>query len=203
MRRIDVKSIVVVLSTVLICSLIAFAEPQNNDSNIPRPSEQTIIKPVDSNDINHLIAALKNEDLSIRIKAIESLGRTRDIRAADALVSQLNDIYIFSELSETLRKMGKFSVRSLNNALTNENSYVRWRAAQVLGMIGDSNAVEPLIAALRDKDSVVSWAAAEALGEIRDVRAVEPLIVVLKNQDSFLSTHATMALGKIGDKRGC
>lgn len=44
--------------------------------------------------------------------------------------------------------------------LKDENSYVRWRAAETLGKIGDSRAVDPLIAAMKDKDEEVRMGAA-------------------------------------------
>jgi HEAT repeat protein len=52
----------------------------------------------------------------------------------------------------------------------------RCQAAQALGRIGDSAAVEPLIAALLDEDEDVRVDAAVALGQIADSRAVGPLL---------------------------
>jgi HEAT repeat protein len=51
---------------------------------------------------------------------------------------------------------------------------VRQAAAEALGQIGDTSAVEPLIAALRDASLGVRRAAADALGQIGDRRALEP-----------------------------
>jgi HEAT repeat protein len=65
------------------------------------------------------------------------------------------------------------------------NEYVRKAAAEALGKIGDTRAVEPLIAALKTRDSDVRQAAAEALGKIGDARAVEPLIAALKDEDAM------------------
>jgi HEAT repeat protein len=55
-------------------------------------------------------------------------------------------------------------VKSLN--YRRKDSHVRWRAAGALGKIGDSRAVEPLIAALKDENSRVRQYAAEALRKI-------------------------------------
>ena len=81
---------------------------------------------------------------------------------------------------------------------------VRVDAAKALGKIGDTRAVEPLIATLK-KESIghnVRVAAAEALGKIGDARAMEPLIAILKENESiYIREAAADALGKFGDAR--
>jgi HEAT repeat protein len=84
----------------------------------------------------------------------------------------------------------------------------------MLGVIGDSRAVEPLIEQLERDNEVVEGArifAAESLGDIGDSRAVEPLIRVLGDKSSIpvwdederrlLRREAVDALGEIGDAR--
>jgi HEAT repeat protein len=46
------------------------------------------------------------------------------------------------------------------------DKYVRWHSAEALGKIGDSHAVEPLIAALKDEDSAVRWYSTKALEKL-------------------------------------
>ena len=69
----------------------------------------------------------------------------------------------------------------------NEDKDVRSSAAVALGKIGDTRAVEPLIAALGDQNEVVRRGGAMALGKISDrwqiPPAVEPLIVALGDED--------------------
>jgi len=78
-----------------------------------------------------------------------------------------------------------------------KHSGVRRGAAEALGRIGDSRAVEPLIAALKDEDFLVRGAAAQALGEIGDLRAVEPLAAALKDEEHTRSCAAD-ALWRLG-----
>jgi HEAT repeat protein len=59
--------------------------------------------------------------------------------------------------------------------LTDDNEGTRWKAAEVLGRIGDPAAVEALIDTLWDDDSRVRLKAAWALGQIGDQRALHPL----------------------------
>ena len=52
-------------------------------------------------------------------------------------------------------------------ALEDKNSDVRGRAAEALGKIGDSRAVEPLIKALKDKNKWVQGVVQKALKKIQ------------------------------------
>jgi len=74
-------------------------------------------------------------------------------------------------------------VDKLIKALSGEDED-RYSAAEALGKIGDTRAVEPLIDMLYRTDSHrLVYSAANALGGIGDTRAVEPFIKVLSYQD--------------------
>jgi FOG: HEAT repeat len=75
---------------------------------------------------------------------------------------------------------------------------IRAAAARSLGRIGDSRAVEPLIAVLGDARKEVRRAAVQALSLIGNPRAVEPLIGVLKDSDPIVRQTAAHAVGKVG-----
>ncbi len=83
--------------------------------------------------------------------------------------------------------------------LNDQNSSVRWNAADTLGEIKSERAIEPLIALLNDQDSSVRWRAADILGEIKSERAIEPLIALLNDQDSGVRRTERCALGKLID----
>lgn len=104
---------------------------------------------------------------------------------------------------EELQSKGNIS--GLTKALDYKRDlFVRSDAARALGQIGDSRAVEPLVAVLKDKDEYSSLRldAARALGQIGDTRAVEPLIVALKDQElGKRRSLVARALGQIGDTR--
>ncbi|MGB7787343.1 HEAT repeat domain-containing protein [Methanoregula sp.] len=59
--------------------------------------------------------------------------------------------------------------------LSDDNEGTRWKAAEMLGRIGDTDAVEELIGTLWDDDARVRLKAAWALGMIGDARALHPL----------------------------
>jgi HEAT repeat protein len=88
-------------------------------------------------------------------------------------------------------------VKGLINALKDKDINVRGDAAEALGKIGDSRAVEPLIEALKD---IVEFIAIESLRKIGEP-AIDPLIKALKNKDTLIRSGAARALGEIRDKR--
>ncbi|GET40636.1 HEAT repeat domain-containing protein [Microseira wollei] len=90
-------------------------------------------------------------------------------------------------------------VEKLQQALNDEDWYVREKAAEALGNIGNPQAVPALIAALKDKDSFSRTNAAEALGNIGNPQAVDALIAALNYEDWFVRIKAGEALGKIGN----
>jgi len=71
----------------------------------------------------------------------------------------------------------------------------RRKAAEALGEIGDSKAVDSLIEAL-EKSSI---GAANALGNIGNSRAIEPLISALNNYGPGFRRHVAIALSDFGD----
>lgn len=59
--------------------------------------------------------------------------------------------------------------------LSDDNEGARWKAAESLGRIGDTGAVDALIDTLWDDDPRVRLKAAWALGRIGDPLAIQPL----------------------------
>lgn len=90
-------------------------------------------------------------------------------------------------------------MRALQNLISDGAGHAL--AAQKLGELGDSRAVEPLLQALHDRSSEVRANAIEALGKLGDRRAVEPLIQCLQDSDFFARTRAAWALAELRDVR--
>lgn len=164
-----------------------------------------------------LIQALEHRDRDARTLVIGALMRIGDAAAIPALIARLSD------RSKEVRRMavralGKFGDRfplevlpALAGALLgDDNSYVRWEAAQALRAVNRVAAMPQLIEALSaDENSYVRYAAAETIGAIvTDGDTVEPgranalnaLEDALANDDNdYVRYSAATALGKIAD----
>jgi hypothetical protein len=84
------------------------------------------------------------------------------------------------------------------------NSYkMRVQAALVLGKLGDSRAVQPLIKALGDQNKSVRGIAASALGQLGDSSAVDPLRDLLRHEsDPFVRGQAEKAVAALAAAGG-
>lgn len=153
-------------------------------------------------DIEGLIKALKDEDVSVRKLAVWALGDIRDTSAVEAIVGALNDLNVRRPAMEVLVKKGGAAVEPLIEALTDESQYAREAAAKALGKIGDVRAVEPLIEAQRGEEGIVKTAAVVALREIGDAKAVETFIRSLGDEGVNARVRAVTALGKVMDDLG-
>ena len=127
----------------------------------------------------------------------------------DQLVELLNneDKYERSSAAGVLGKMkDERAIKHLCKALTDKDGTVRSHAAEALGILGKTYAVDSLIKSLQnDKDSHVRKESALALGKICDSRGVEPLIKALEtntgNSRKEVREAALIALGQIKDIR--
>jgi HEAT repeat protein len=101
------------------------------------------------------------------------------------------------------KMIAKRDVEGLIKALGyRKDDFVRRKAAEALGQVGDARAVGPLMAALQDSKAYVRKAAAGALGQIGDARAVEPLVAALNDRDRNVRSVAGHALDKMGWQPG-
>jgi len=81
--------------------------------------------------------------------------------------------------------------------LTDDDEGNRWKAAEVLGRMGDLAAVGPLIDTLWDDDSRVRLKAAWALGQIGDQRAIHPLQRLYRMENEWAQEIIAGALEEI------
>lgn len=114
---------------------------------------------------------------------------------------KLKAIHCFLVLAVMVAPVFADEVEDLISDLGSEIEADRVAAALVLGEIGDSRALDPLIAALKDENATVRYAAAEAFAVIGDPRTVDPLIKAMNDEDFVVRMTAAFALGEIGDSR--
>jgi HEAT repeat protein len=85
--------------------------------------------------------------------------------------------------------------------LSDDNEGNRWKAAEMLGRIGDDDAVEELIGTLWDDDARVRLKAAWALGQIGDARAIGPLQRLYRMENEGAQEIIKEALEAINRRR--
>lgn len=123
-------------------------------------------------DIEGLIKALEyQEDQNVRLAAASALGRIKDSRAVEPLISALEDHPRVREVAAlALGEIGDpRAVRGLVTIL-GDDSWEEGRStvAKALGKIGDPRATKPLINLLEDKRENVRWYALKSLETITD-----------------------------------
>jgi len=125
-----------------------------------------------------ILGLLSNNDSAVRLKAMRALrpllmGSAHDARAADVLVSMLDD----------------------------KGADVRMLAAEYLGLMRSKRAVSRLLTLAGDKETLaMRRTSVVALGEIADARAMKLLLHVLRKGPRSLQRPASSALIYIGAK---
>ncbi|MDR1722242.1 MAG: HEAT repeat domain-containing protein, partial [Methanobrevibacter sp.] len=96
---------------------------------------------------------------------------------------KVDDEFTKEEAIALLEEKGGDAVEPLIEALLkNRNKNVKIGVATVLGAIGDSRAIDPLIKTLSNSNKLVRREASTSLGRMGE-DAVEPLINVLDDED--------------------
>jgi HEAT repeat protein len=99
---------------------------------------------------------------------------------------------------QALLQVGQAAIEPLIDALQHNDEYVRAGTAAVLGKIGDTRAIDPLMALLSDEHSLVWQEAAQAVRQIsHDERSPESLIASLCDENTHVRREAAKALRQI------
>jgi len=158
--------------------------------------------------VDLLVGALARQDGVSRAAARE-LGKLAHPKSFTALIALLENNDVRQSASEALVRIGGAAIEPLTSALKSAGPMVRQTAAQILGEIGDKQAVDVLIEALQTDESYsVRAAAATALGQLKDPKCIWILVHTLRLRDETsaerqaaleeLRQAITRALHKIG-----
>lgn len=142
--------------------------------------------------------------IDVRLNVITALGEIGSDRAADVLISLLNNnnCELRSRAANALRRMSsERAVEALISALKDDYSEVRQHAAEALGAIGSDRAADALICSLNDRDSEVRSNSAYALGQMDSDKAIDALISTLDDHRGNVRRSAALALGHIGSAK--
>ncbi len=148
-----------------------------------------------------LRAAREESDTDVRINVIASLAALGGPEIERDLVGFLDDADAEIQAAG-LRGLAheKFAgAASRVGQLLLENVELRSTAADVLGTLGNPEAVPFLLQAADDAEEDVRTRIAFALGKLGDAQAVPTLIDLLHDQQWSVRANAAQALGMIGD----
>lgn len=147
--------------------------------------------------VNQLVALLNDKAAPVRYfarSALIAIGAASVKPLVDALAREGSNR---QAVAHALASIGAEAVASLCALLSSATGQSRISAAIVLGEIGDSRAVAPLIEALDDERFYVRDALALALGRMGEA-ALEPLLQVVKDKHPARRAGAAMALRYLG-----
>lgn len=115
----------------------------------------------------------------------------------------LGNPYLHEVIKPIVVELGSTVTLRVSDVIRDPNVSARWHAAEVLGDIGDTRAVEPLIGLLPDEEEIVRRTAIESLGKLKDVRALVPIARMFslndETKDNFtLRATIIKSLGNFG-----
>jgi WD40 repeat protein len=147
--------------------------------------------------VDKQLAALKDEEIPMRVAAVRSLGEQREASAIELLLAALHDP-AWEVRAVAVWALGKFGeqapLEALMRAANDADGSVRAAALRTLGLIGDRVSIEPLVQALDDTDWQVREIAVLTLGEHGEQAPLEPLLARLNDEYAAVREAARMAL---------
>jgi HEAT repeat protein len=96
-----------------------------------------------------------------------------------------------------LENMGSPAIDHIIKASHDEDKWVRFAAADVLGNLPDERSTHALIGLLKDMDQDVRFAAAMSLGKLGDIKAKTPLDECSRSDNCFVRIAIEEALQKL------
>jgi HEAT repeat protein len=150
--------------------------------------------------ISELEGLLEDEEMDVRVSAVESLGRlaSYDEQAVLAVATRLSK----ADLAERRRSSATLfaalrDTDRLARLIKDEDSGVRKAAIFALAELRASSSVNHLVMALVDEEPDVRMSAAGALGALGGEQAVQSLLVALKDQNQWVKCAALRSLGAL------
>jgi len=143
------------------------------------------------------LAALKDEEIPVRVAAVRSLGKQREASAIEPLVDALHDS-AWEVRAAAVWALGEFGeqapLEALVRATDDEDGSVRAAALRTLGLWGDRAPIEPMMQALNDPDWQVREIVALTVEERGMQAPLEPLAASLNDEYAGVREAARMAL---------
>lgn len=147
-----------------------------------------------------LLAALRDDDATVRAAAARSLGRLAVAEAVvPILTAQAAGLVPRLVAGQALLAIGPAAVPSLLELVGSVDAHERAAACELVGLIGGAIDEGPLVSALSDAAADVRVNAARALGRLGAEDAAARLRELLDDRIPAVRAAAAEALGEIGD----
>ena len=154
----------------------------------------------------HMVLTLTKDERHQVVASLEALQVPMVLEMLQIFLSD-EDGQVRSRAAQTLAVLamaqapGVDTFPLLRDALQDDNSDVRWIAANALRTVEGAATVDALIPLLTDEDKEVGRIAADGLGQQGDRRAVPHLIAAMRDSYPMLRESAALALGHLADRR--
>ena len=148
-----------------------------------------------------LLKYVNNDDPSVRLHIIRTLGRFKHPKAGEALVTALKDSHKLirqAALEGLAQSKADVSPRHITALLRDPDLTVQSKAIETLIQRRHPETVKYLIDILQDESEYVRRAAVEVLNEVGDTGAIKDLLTAMKDKDWWVKVRAADALGSIG-----
>jgi len=180
----------------------------SSDNMVRRYAAEAVGNIADTEDqeaVDILVQAVENEELYVRLAAIEGLGKIGGNKAREALRQALNDQNrdVRYAAAKALKDSSPKEVLQVLIEISKDESYfsqqLRVESVEALGKSGSKEAKEVLQQLLNDQDAVIRIFAAKALGDREAIRKeTERAMQTLKDKSKSAPPHP----GPSGGLRG-
>ena len=175
------------------------------DRIIPKAAAKALDEIIEINDVETLIAGLKDENLDVQQGAVKGLGKLGDSRAVEPLITILKSEkgYMRSEAAAALGNISDVRAFEPLYKLVTQDSEFNVRQSAIWGLreIDHNRFFERLVNSLQEKNPLIRENAAYALGRLNDDRVKDALFPLLQDRDNSVRRMAISALATLKDKR--
>ena len=163
-----------------------------------RPEVLDDIRQLGTDDaLQFTLVLLNYPDVKVRLEAVTSI-KEWGLKGYTALFDGMENPEISWMCESIFVDLGSRSVPFLLDKLGDEKDYHRARAAYLLGIIGDTQAIGPLYGHLKDPSREVRIQTIQALTDMGDEDALEYILEVFETEDVALADFVLLAAERFG-----
>jgi len=151
-----------------------------------------------------MIALLKTDDWPLKRGIMAAIGKLKDRRATEPLLSMLEEFKSSDFKTEVIETLGQIgdprAAEPLKLLLKHKYKNIRQAAIGALSNIKCDRCFDQFISLLKEGDETMRVGAARALGTVGNTMAIEPLLKTLNDPAMYIRKEAALSLTKLGWK---